>query len=148
MIMRIYFDNCSIQRPLDDKSNLRIRVEAEAMIVLLEMIENGKLQMVSSDVLVFEIMKTPDPERVEFGLNFLALGKTNLKLTDYCVKRAKDYEKLGIKAIDALHLAVAEDNNIDYLCTCDDRFLKRANEIKSIGTKIILPTDLIREVLP
>lgn len=133
---------------MDDRSNLRIRVEAEAMIVLLEMIENGKLQMVSSDVLVFEIMKSPDPERVEFGLNFLSLGKPNLKLTDYCVNKAKDYEKKGIKAIDALHLAVAEENNIDYLCTCDDRFLKRANEIKNIVTKIILPTDLIREVLP
>jgi predicted nucleic acid-binding protein len=148
MIMTVYFDNCSIQRPMDDKSNFRIRVEAEAMIVLIEMIENGTLQMVSSDVLVFEIKKTPDPERVEFSLNFLELSMSKLKLTDQSIKMAKDYEKQGIKPIDALHLAVAAENNIDYLCTCDDRFLRRANKIRSIVTKVLLPTDLVREVLP
>ena len=37
--MLVYFDNCAIQRPLDDKSNFRNRMEAEAMIVLIEMID-------------------------------------------------------------------------------------------------------------
>jgi predicted nucleic acid-binding protein len=131
---------------LDDKSNFRIRVESEAMIALIEMIENGTIKMVSSDVLKYEIQNTPDVERRDFGMSFLSLGVSNLKLTDAIIDMAKDYEKDGIKPIDALHLAMAIENNVDYLCTCDDRFLKRANEIRNIRTKLILPTDLVMEV--
>jgi hypothetical protein len=78
--------------------------------------------MVSSDVLFFEIKNTPDPERVEYGLNFLSLGMANLTLTDQSINLAKDYEKLGIKHIDALHLAVAAENNIDYLALATTAF--------------------------
>lgn len=33
--MRIYFDNCSLQRPFDNKSQLRIRIEAEAILSII-----------------------------------------------------------------------------------------------------------------
>ncbi len=33
--MRIYIDCCSLQRPFDDKSQPRIAVEAEAVLVIL-----------------------------------------------------------------------------------------------------------------
>ena len=35
--MRIYLDTCSLQRPLDDRSQLRIRQEAEAILYVLEL---------------------------------------------------------------------------------------------------------------
>lgn len=116
------------------------------MIVLIEMIENGTIQIVSSDVLLFEIKNIPDQERIDFGLNFLSLGSTSLSLTNDVISKAKDYEKLGVKSIDALHLAMATENNVDYLCTCDDRFLKRTDKIKDLNTKIILPTSLVMEI--
>jgi hypothetical protein len=47
-----------------------------------------------------------------------------------------------------LHLAIATINEIDYLCTCDDRFLKKADELKLLKPKIVLPTRLIGEILP
>lgn len=34
--MKIYFDNCSRQRPFDNKSQLRIKIEAEAFEVLFK----------------------------------------------------------------------------------------------------------------
>jgi predicted nucleic acid-binding protein len=145
--MTVYFDNCAIQRPMDDRSNFRIRIEAEAMIALMELVENDELRMVSSVVLDFEINNTPDPERVEFGVNFTRLSKSNLKLTNEVINRAKVFENYGVKPIDALHLSLAVVNEIEYLCTCDDRFLRRANEIINIATKVILPTDLVKEIL-
>ena len=33
--MKVYFDMCSLQRPLDDKSQLRVLVEAQAVLGLL-----------------------------------------------------------------------------------------------------------------
>lgn len=51
--MKVYLDNCAIQRPLDDKSNLRNRIEAEAVMGLFELIEQQKLELISSEVLLF-----------------------------------------------------------------------------------------------
>ncbi len=63
--MLVYFDNCAIQRPMDDKTDFRIRVEAEAILSLLELIENGFVEMVSSAALLYELSNTPDPERIK-----------------------------------------------------------------------------------
>ena len=57
--MKIYLDNCCLQRPLDDKSQLRIQLEAEAILAVLTFCENQEVQLVSSDVLEFEKDKNP-----------------------------------------------------------------------------------------
>ena len=145
--MLVYLDNCAIQRPLDDRSNLMNRIEAEAVMGLFELIEKKKLELVNSEVLMFELNNTPDPERIDFGKKVLSLCKTTYSLTDVIVEKAKEFEEKGIKAIDALHLATAVTNNVKYLCTCDYKFLKKALMLKNIGTKVILPTDLIKEVI-
>ncbi len=145
--MKVYFDNCAIQRSLDDRSNYRNRIEAEAIIVLIEMAEQGELFMVSSDVLLFELKNTPDLDRIAYGMKFLDLSKETFSLTKEIVDLARRFENNGIKSIDALHLAIADFNHIDYLCTCDDRFLKKAAEIKHNNTRVILPTKLIEEIL-
>ena len=144
--MLVYFDNCAIQRPMDDRTDFRIRIETEAMLGLFELIENGYLKLISSVALLYELGNTPDPERIEYGMHVLSLSKKTLPLTQDVVDKAKFFEKKNIKPIDALHLAFSVLNEIDYLCTCDDRFLRRANEIKKISTKVILPTDLIRKI--
>ncbi len=140
-------DNCAIQRPLDDKSNLKNRIEAEAVMGLFELIEERKLELVNSEVLLFELNNTPDPERIDFGKKVLSLCKTTCPLTDTIIEKAKEFENRGIKPIDSLHLAVAVVNEIKYLCTCDIKFLKKAATLKNIKTQVILPTDLIKEVV-
>ena len=71
--MRIYFDNCCIQRPFDDKSQIRIRIDAEAVISIIEIIEEKKIELVTSSIVELELSKTPDPERVVFGLKVLKM---------------------------------------------------------------------------
>ncbi len=145
--MKVYMDNCAIQRPLDDKSNLRNRIEAEAVMGLFELFEQNKLEMVNSEVLLYELGNTPDIERIDFGKKVLSMCKETIPLTNEVVKKALEFEKAGIKPVDALHLAVAVVNKIKYLCTCDDKFLKKALKLKNTGTKVILPTDLIKEIV-
>ncbi len=48
--------------------------------------------------------------------------------------------------MDSLHLAVAEKANVDYFCTCDDKFLRRAKAIPDLRTVVVSPLELI-EVL-
>ena len=55
--MRVYLDTCSLQRPLDDKSQLRIRLEAEAILSVLDLIKAGQLDLVSPLELAEEIEK-------------------------------------------------------------------------------------------
>lgn len=144
--MKIYMDNCAIQRPLDDKSNLRNRIEAEAVMGLLELLEQGNIELVSSEILLYELGNTPDFERINFGRKVLSLSNETIELTDAIAKRAGEFEQVGMKPLDALHLAAATESKIEYLCTCDDKFIKKALTLKNIKTKVILPTDLIKEI--
>lgn len=50
MIMKIYLDTCSLQRPLDDKSQVRIQLEAEAILAVLTLCKDGDVEIVSSEV--------------------------------------------------------------------------------------------------
>jgi hypothetical protein len=63
-VMRtIYLDACCINRPFDDQSQARIRLEAEAVLLLLAEIGEGKLRWIGSNVLEYEVSRTPDLQR-------------------------------------------------------------------------------------
>ena len=61
--MKIYFDTCSLQRPLDSKTQTRIALEAEAVLGVLSLCEAGEIDLVSSDVLLFETRRNPHTTR-------------------------------------------------------------------------------------
>ena len=144
--MGVYFDNCGLQRPLDDKSNLRNRIEAEAVLGIIGLIETGQVDLFASEVNEFELSKTPDSDRIDFGKRVLSLCKEMLPLSDELIVKAKEFEKAGITPIDALHLAVADLHKIDYFCTCDDKLIKGSRGIDDLQTKVVLPTELVREL--
>ena len=70
--MKIYLDMCSIQRPLDIKTQPRIAVEAEAILGVLALCEAGQVELMSSDTLLFEFGRNPHPVRKEYALKVLA----------------------------------------------------------------------------
>ena len=137
-----------MQRPLDTKSDLRILLEAEAILGLLALSQSGVFELISSDALIFEIERTPDLTRREYALAILSRAKHYIQLVPAIEERARELVALGFKPLDALHLASAVAGKADYLCTCDDRFLKRAGALKVISTEVITPIELIREVGP
>ena len=59
----IYLDACVLQRPMDDRSQPRINVEAEAVLTILRMVAAGELELLSSEVLHFEIDQIPSADR-------------------------------------------------------------------------------------
>ena len=54
MATRVYFDACCLNRPFDDQSQARIRLETEATEHLLRAVEAGILFWVASDALFYE----------------------------------------------------------------------------------------------
>ena len=61
--MKIYLDVCCLNRPFDDQQQDRIRLEAEAVLLILSHIQAGDWQWISSEAMDFEIEQAPDSER-------------------------------------------------------------------------------------
>jgi len=61
---KIYFDTCCLNRPFDEQTQERIRLESEAVLAILSRIEKGEWDWVGSDVLTDEIEQTPDTQKL------------------------------------------------------------------------------------
>jgi hypothetical protein len=144
--MKIYFDMCSLQRPLDDKSQLRVKLEAEAILGMLARWEAGELQLIGSEALVFEADANSDPVRRDHAYRVLDGANEFVTSSDDSLGLAKQYIDAGLKAMDALHLASAVAAKADYFCTCDDRFLKRARTFALSPMKVMSPLELVSEI--
>ena len=63
--MRIYLDNCCFNRPFDDQSQIRIKLDAEAKLKIQEEIRFGNIKLVWSYILDYENSRNPFRERKE-----------------------------------------------------------------------------------
>ena len=144
--MQIYLDMCSIQRPLDTKTQLRIAVEAEAILGIIALCEAGQIDLMASDALVFETEQHPHPVRKRHALGVLAKATVFVQTDRRVEERARAFHALGLKPLDALHLASAVEAQADYFCTCDDRLLRRAQTADTLQTKVVSPLEFIAEV--
>ena len=144
--MRVYLDTCSLQRPLDSKTQIRIVLEAEAVLGILSMWEDGKVDLISSDVLLFETRRNPHATRQRYAWEILSKARMLVALSAEIEERARELGTVGIKPLDALHLASAESAQADYLCTCDDQFLRRAKAMEGIRVRVVSPLELIEEI--
>ena len=81
--MKIYLDVCCLNRPFDDQTQDRIRLEAEAVLIILKYIELGKMVLINSDVIFYEISKIPNLERREKIFSLISKAKIYVKLWHY-----------------------------------------------------------------
>jgi predicted nucleic acid-binding protein len=124
--MRIYFDVCCYNRPFDDLSQDRVRLEAEAVKAIMLRIGRRQWVGVSSPVVELEISQMSDPDRfIEVSLMVGGMNET-VELYENDRARAKNLERLGLSAFDAAHLACAEKAQVDVFLTTDEKILKVA----------------------
>ena len=137
---------CCLQRPLDDKAQLRVLVEAQAVLGLLAFCETGDVDLIASEALVFEADASSDAVRRDFAVQTISKA-TQFIQTDAPLKaQAQKFMESGIKPLDALHLASAIRAQADYFCTCDDRFLRKARSLNTVPTQIVSPLELVAEI--
>lgn len=144
--MRIYLDNCCLQRPLDLQTQPRIRVETEAVFAVLATVQAKDVKLCSSEVLLFEIGRIPDDARRAESLSMLSLATEFLTITDDVEAQALSFEAQGLHSLDALHLACASQAKADYFCTCDDRLLRKAGSVAGLNCQVISLLNLVVEV--
>jgi len=71
-MIKVYLDLCAIQRPLDTPNQVRIVLEAEAVLGIISLCNAGLIELVSSEALVYESEQNPLPIRREHGYSVLA----------------------------------------------------------------------------
>ena len=121
----VYLDVCALSRPFDDQSFLRIRLETEAVNLILSKVQDGNLKLAISPVHIAEIRDIPDAlERLEL-LSIIENYGARLQIDKRAVrKRADEFTGWGFGPADAAHVSFAESGNANFI-SCDDRLLKK-----------------------
>jgi len=142
--MKLYLDNCCFNRPFDDQSQLRIRLEAEAKLKVQEDVRSGIYELVWSYILDYENSKNPFRERREQIAKWRTHSAADIQADEDILRLAGTLNKHGIKKIDSLHIACAVKAGADCFLTTDDAVLKKATLIQEIH--ITDPIGFIKEV--
>jgi predicted nucleic acid-binding protein len=144
--MRVYLDNCCLQRPHDDQTHPRVRVETEAVFVVLAAVQAGELSLLGSEALEYEAGRIPDEMRRAEVFSVLSLASEHLQITDAVENLALAFEQQGLRAMDAIHVALASTAQADFFCTCDDKLFRKAKTLPGLSCKITTLLGLVPEV--
>ncbi|MBI1816110.1 MAG: PIN domain-containing protein [Deltaproteobacteria bacterium] len=146
--MRIYLNTSAFNRPFDDLSQPRTRIEAEAVAMLLSLVEAGRIELVGSEYVVFEASQNPDPDRARKVLCLVALAHAVVKLSPPVTRRARTLERFGLRGLDALHVAAAEAGRAGLLVTTDDRMIRRCLRAGTqLAIRVVLPQQALAELV-
>lgn len=142
--MKIYLDNCCFNRPFDNQSGIRVKLETDAKLYVQSKIKAGEIELAWSYILDFENEANPFPERRDTIEKWRQLAVIDMIENNSILAKAVNFTKKGLKAKDALHIACAIEAGCDYFLTTDDLILK-----KMVGNSEIIavnPTDFIKVI--
>jgi predicted nucleic acid-binding protein len=136
-------------RPFDDQSQMRIRLETMAITMIFTLIERGAFSANWSFILEFENSRNPFRERRAFVQQLAQSCSSSIEpdeaIRELATSLAENHE---VRGRDALHLACAEWSGCDYLVTCDDRLVQQGKRLRQTGVlnlQVLNPIDLLRE---
>lgn len=146
--MRIYLDVCCLNRPFDDQSQERIRLESEAVKLVLDLVAKDLHAWISSEAVEYEVSRHPNEEQRTNVQVLVAQASERLSLDTQAATRAAQLQSAGIPPMDAVHLAVAERHGCDVFLTTDDTLLRRVARLgKRLELRVANPVQWIAEVL-
>jgi predicted nucleic acid-binding protein len=140
-------DASCLNRPFDDQSQLRVRLEAEAVQAIFRQVDGGFWDQVSSEMAEIEIRATLDVRRRSRVELLLPAKSAIVRLTPAVWRRARALVRLGFGAADAVHLAAAEAGRAGVFPTCDDRLCRRARRFRGqLRVTVANPLEWMKEV--
>jgi hypothetical protein len=142
----VYMDCCCLNRPADDQTQDKIRIETDVIIGILFKCFYGPWKLIGSDIVQYEIMKTIDLNKLDKALNLYSLKKENIELNNEIEARALEVQEYGLKTLDSLHFASAEYRNVDILLTVDKEFIKHSRKINT-SLRVENPINWFMEVI-
>ncbi len=145
--MKVYLDNCCLNRILDDRSYPIIYFERNSVMLILEFAEAGQVEIIGSEMLKKEIADTINLFKKERLSLMYSLCSSEVKVTEEIAERAVEIrDNSNIRTKDSIHLACAEAAKADVLLTTDKKFMKNANRLPG-KVKVMNPTEWLLEVI-
>ena len=143
--MHLYLDTCVLKRPFDRLDQPGVRLEAEAFLKLLAEIGAGNHSWTTSTVVVHENAANPVEDRRKAAAAYLTRASQTISLTPSIQTRASRLHRAGLGALDALHLACAEQARVDAFVTVDDQILRfaRRGSVR-LRVKVSNPLDIVQ----
>jgi len=140
---KVYLDTSVYNRPFDDQTQPKIFLESQAVVIILQMVETGMVDLVSSSVLEYENSRNPYPLKQEAMNRYLQMAEAIQMVDEAIRQRSEELGHNGLKAVDALHVACAEMLRSDYFITCDKRLINRC---AGLMLKVVNPVGFVLEV--
>jgi len=100
--MKIYLDNCSFNRPFDDQSQLRIKLESEAKLRIQDDIRSGTFHLVWSYILDLENDNNPYEERRNQIGEWKIHSKIDVQENIEIIQIANRLSSIGLRKLDTL----------------------------------------------
>ncbi len=122
----IYLDVCCLNRPFDDWSQERIRLEGDSILSIIQRVRAGEWQLISSEAIAVELGKMRNLEKKASIIKLLELATLTQQIDEGVDQRSQEIESLGFGLFDSFHLACAEAAKADIFLSTDDRLLKNA----------------------
>jgi predicted nucleic acid-binding protein len=127
----IYLDLCCLNRPFDDWSQERIRLEGDSILSIIERVRVGQWQLIGSEAIALELAKMQNLEKKDSITKLLELAILTQEIDEVIDQRSQLLESLGFGLYDSFHLACAEAAKADVFLSTDDRLLKNARRNES-----------------
>ncbi len=140
--MLIYLDICCFNRPFDDQSDLIVRLQTEAKLYVQEMIRSGYLSLIWSAVMDMENAANPDSNRKATVGDWQKIGFIDVSVSNQVENVAVKLSQIGIKPMDALHVACAIEAKAEYFLTTDKALLRKMAKHDTLH--VLDPVDFIR----
>ena len=123
-------------------------MEAQAVETILAHVEAEDWELVSSEVVDFEVSRMTDPDRLA-RVSLITRDISEVIRIDEAIEvRARDLESMGFMGVDSLHVACAEKAGVTVFLTTDDGLLRRAKRQGSdIHVRVANPLDWLLEVM-
>ena len=138
----IYLDICCFNRPFDDQSQLLVRLQTEAKLDIQQSVREGKIALVWSAVLDLENTANADIERSKVINGWKPLAVIDMEVTPQIESLAEEFASIGVKPMDALHVASAITAGATFLLTTDKQLLKKMAVEPRV--RVIDPVDFIK----
>ena len=130
--IKIYLDVCCLNRPFDDWTQERVRLEGDSVLSIMKRIRSGQWQLISSEAVEVELEKMRNLEKKENILKLLEWALVKLEIDEEINLRSRQLEELGFGLLDSFHLACAEAASVNIFLSTDDRLLKNAQRNRNI----------------
>jgi hypothetical protein len=119
-----------LNRPYDEQGPARVRLETEAIELILNGVVLARVNLLWSDAIEIENSQNPFEERRAGIARWKEFASITIENTAAVRMRAKVIATRGVKPLDALHIASAVEGSASHFLTVDDGILKKRDRLR------------------